>query len=345
MNISDRIETFNILGKRLSFESIPDIESYLNSTIDLAHNHNAWFTPENIRYAIESIAKFWLQDNILKNWVSNYPETYFNPKSTKTIGVIMAGNIPFVGFHDMLCVLITGNRFLGKFSSKDGDLMKCVSKMICEINPEFNEYINITEDKIHGFDAIIATGSNNSSKYFEYYFKSYPSIIRKHRNSIAVLTGNETNEDLQKLGDDILTYFGLGCRNVSKIFIPIGYNFERFFEAITSWQNLALNNKYANNYEYHKAIFQMNMVEYLDNGFLLLRSEESIGSPVSVLHYQTYQDLEEIKSYLTSHQDEIQCIVTKDKLVENSITFGKSQEPAIDDYADGIDTIKFINNL
>lgn len=345
MNLLDRIETFVELGKRLSQESKPNLDSYLNNTIESAHNHNAWFTPENIRHAIDSIVKFWLQDNILRSWVSKYPETYFNPKSTKTIGVIMAGNIPFVGFHDMLCVLITGNRFLGKFSSKDGDLMKCISKMICEINPEFNAYINITEENIHGFDAIIATGSNNSSKYFEYYFKSYPSIIRKHRNSIAILTGNETNEDLQRLGDDILTYFGLGCRNVSKIFIPMDFNFERFFDAIKSWQKLAMNNKYANNYDYHKAIFQMNRVDYLDNGFLTVRSEESIGSPVSVLHYQTYKNLDEIKSHLISHQDEIQCIVAKERFVENSITFGSSQQPAIDDYADGIDTIKFINNL
>ncbi len=345
MNISDRINTFKELGSRLLADSKPGVSSSLNRTIENAKDQNPWFVPENIRFAIDAIANSWLQEEVLYRWVKKYPENFFNPESPKTIGVIMAGNIPLVGFHDLLCVLITGNRFLGKSSSKDGDLMTEITKLIYEINPDFQNFISITNEKIFGFDAVIATGSNNTFRYFEFYFKNFPSIIRKHRNSIAVLKGDETRDEYQKLGDDIFTYFGLGCRNVSKIFTPVGFDFIPLIDSFAKWQFLSLNYKYANNYEYNKALLLMNGMKHFDNGFLLIRPEESIGSPVSVLHYKSYSDIGEVKTYIHENKEEIQCIVARDEIIEGSIPFGKSQNPAIDDYADGIDTIKFLGSL
>lgn len=345
MNLADRIETFLTLGKRLIQESEPQKGFAFSEVIESAEHYNPWFTPENTRYAARSIANDWLSERNLITWIGKYPETYFSTCNVKTVGVVMAGNIPFVGFHDLLCVLITGHRFLGKFSSKDGGLMNALCKMICEINPVFSDYISITEDNLQDFDAVLATGSSSSSKYFDYYFKNYPSIIRKHRNSIAVLSGNESVDELTGLGSDIFLYYGLGCRNVTKLFVPLGYDFEPLLNAFHPWEKLIINNKYVNNYEYYRALFLMNRIIHLDSGYLLIRDEESIGSPVGVLHFEYYSEPEDVKRKITSHANEIQCVVASSGLIPNSIPFGKSQHPSIDEYADGIDTIKFLNSL
>ncbi len=340
MTIAQRIEIFAQLGKRILNEL--SINSIFSQTVNNAYKHNPWFTPQNCRYAIESIANEWLTEKNLSNWVSSYPNELFSLKLTKTIAVVMAGNVPFVGFHDLLCTLMVGHRFMGKVSSKDGGLMQGVIDMLIEIEPKLKNYITLTNDRIANFDAVIATGSNNSARYFEHYFGKFPNIIRKNRHSIAVLSGNESNKELQALASDVFMHFGLGCRNVSKLLVPTGYNFEKLIDTFKAHSNVINHNKYANNYEYYRAIYLMNRIEHLDTGFMLLKPDENLGSPVGVLFFQNYYSIESVNSYISANADKLQCIVSSANGITNSIGFGKAQNPDINDYSDGIDTIKFL---
>ena len=256
----------------------------------------------------------------------------------------MAGNIPLVGFHDFLCVLLSGNKVLAKLSSNDNLILPFLSKILLEQNPELKAYINFTEEKLENFDAVIATGSNNTSRYFEYYFGKYPNIIRKNRNSVAVLTGNETHEELALLGQDIFRYFGLGCRNVSKLFVPEGYNFDAFYTSIFEFQDIINQNKYANNYDYNKAVYLMSNMNILDNGFLILKEDESFASPIACLFFEHYKDQSSLKEKLQLQEENIQCIVSNGWF-EDEIPFGKTQIPALMDYADSVDTLQFLLNL
>jgi len=252
----------------------------------------------------------------------------------------MAGNIPLVGFHDFLSVLITGNKVLAKLSSNDTVLLPFLAKKLIEIEPGFAELIEFTEERLSNFDAVIATGSNNTARYFEYYFGKYPSIIRKNRNSVAILTGNETPEQLDALAEDIFRYFGLGCRNVSKLFLPKDYNFDPFFNAMYGWKEIINNNKYINNYDYNKAVYLMSNIELLDNEFLLLKEDNGFSSPISVVFYQYYESEDELRKYLSENKEHIQAIVS-----EKDIPFGAAQKPQLWDYADGVDTVSFLLNL
>lgn len=345
MNLSSRVDAFVKLGERMLMESKPDCGSKFESIIKEASIHNPWFTPDNVAYALEAIAKQWLTREELESWLSKYPKEIFEPKESKKVVVVMAGNIPFAGFHDLLCVLISGHHFLGKISSKDGHLMSAIISMLCEINSEFTGLIELSEVTVRGFDAVIATGSDNSSRYFEYYFKDYPLIIRKHRNSLAVLTGNETEDELTSLSDDVFLYFGLGCRNVSKLMVPRGYDFQLMLKKFKTWQSLDTHNKYMNNYEYQKTLNLMNLVDHIDTDFLLIKQNESISSTVGVVHYQEYEKIEDVVKYIDSHRDEIQCVVSSSKLIPDAIPFGKTQNPSIDEFADGLDTIEFLSKL
>jgi len=342
MTIDKRINAFCQLGKRMIAESALESNSALNNVIENAHIHNPWFIPVNVRNSINAIAEQWLNRATIEEWLSRYPIDKLNAQSPKTIGVIMAGNIPLVGFHDFLCVLISGNKFLGKFSSKDGNLMLTITQMLTQIEPEFVNYIEITDNQLKGFDAVIATGSDNSSRYFDYYFKNYPTIIRKHRNSIAIITGNETSGDFEQLSNDIFNYFGLGCRNVSKLLVPKGYNFTPMLDNFIKWSNLINHNKYANNYEYNRAIYTMNQVMHLDTGYLLVTPSEVIESPVGVLFYQEYNTLKDAVEYINQNGERVQCIVGNAGTHPQAITFGTTQSPKIDDYADGLDTVEFL---
>ncbi|MFQ3174573.1 MAG: hypothetical protein ACI8W0_001695, partial [Flavobacterium sp.] len=259
----------------------------------------------------------------------------------KKIALILAGNIPLVGFHDFLSVLITGNSVIVKTSSNDQHLLPFIAKYIIAVEPKFAEKITFVEGKLEGFDAVIATGSNNTARYFEYYFKNTPSIIRKSRNSVAVLNGTETKEQLIALGEDIFRYFGLGCRNVSKLFVPKGYTFDAFFEAIFEYQEVIHYEKYANNYDYNKAVFLMSNYKLLDNGFLTLKEDISHASPISSVFYEFYDDIDDLQTRLSSESEQIQCVVSA-KLIENSIPFGQTQQPSLSDYADNVDTISFL---
>jgi hypothetical protein len=247
-----------------------------------------------------------------------------------------------VGFHDLISVLITGNKALVKLSTDDTILMKWVIESILKIEPAFAAYIEICETRLPlQFDAVIATGSNNTNRYFEYYFRNKKSLLRKNRNSVAVLTGQETAEDLKKLGEDIFTYFGLGCRNVSKLYVPVGYDFVPFFEAIESFYEIGNHHKYINNYTYHKAIFLMNLTPHLDNNFLLLKEDEQIASPLGVMFHSSYNTIDELQQFLSMKSNEIQCTVSNFKM-PNNFSFGEAQQPELWDYADGEDTLSFI---
>jgi hypothetical protein len=315
-------------------------ETFFDAFVDLiklSQSHNGWYTPENVYFSINSWAEALTAEN-LNQWLSNYKIPIQEPKK---VGLILAGNIPLVGFHDFLTVLLTGNTVLVKTSSNDQHLLPFLAKYIIAVQPELASNITFVEGKLENFDAIIATGSNNTARYFEYYFKDKPSIIRKSRNSIAVLTGKETKKQLTALGEDIFRYFGLGCRNVSKLFVPKGYSFVPFFEAIFVYQDVIHYEKYANNYDYNKAVFLMSNFKLLDNGFLTLKEDKSHASPISSVFYEFYDDINELKTRLQSESELLQCIVA-DETIENSVDFGQTQNPRLWNYADNTDTISFL---
>lgn len=319
--------------------SVPHTELFFEDfeqLIQLSQSHNGWYTSEQVYFSIQSWAKALTQEN-LDQWTSSYD---FTTNESKTIALILAGNIPLVGFHDFISVLISGHNVLVKTSSDDQHLLPFLAKYLITVEPQLANKINFVEGKLEGFDAVIATGSNNTARYFEFYFKDKPSIIRKNRNSVAVLNGQETKEQLIALGEDIFRYFGLGCRNVSKLFVPKGYSFDTFFEAIFEYQEVIHYEKYANNYDYNKAVFLMSNYKLLDNGFLTLKEDSSHASPISSVFYEYYDSLSEIEKRLESEAETIQCIVSNN-LVQNSIPFGQTQHPQLWDYADHVDTISF----
>ena len=319
-----------VLHNHTFFEAFIDL-------IKLSQSHNGWYTPEQVYFSIQSWAEALTKEN-LNQWLSAYD---LEQNKIKNIALILAGNIPLVGFHDFLSVLISGNTVLVKTSSNDQHLLPFLAKYIIAIEPEFKDKIKFIEGKLENFDAVIATGSNNTARYFEYYFKDKPSIIRKSRNSVAVLNGSETREQLEALGEDIFRYFGLGCRNVSKLFVPKDYSFVPFFEAIFAYQDVIHYEKYANNYDYNKAVFLMSNFKLLDNGFLTLKEDKSHASPISSVFYENYDNISDIKLRLQTEVEQIQCIVSAN-LIEGSIDFGQTQKPALWDYADNVDTISFL---
>ncbi|HLA56243.1 MAG TPA: acyl-CoA reductase [Flavobacterium sp.] len=318
---------------RVFFDAFDDL-------IKLSQSHNGWYTPEQVYFAIRSWAEALTAGNLDK-WLSAYDITERDPK---TIGLILAGNIPLVGFHDFLSVLMAGHKVLIKTSSNDQHLLPFLAKYIISIEPEMQNHIMFSEGKLENFDAVIATGSNNTARYFDYYFKDKPSIIRKNRNSVAVLTGKESKAELVALGEDIFRYFGLGCRNVSKLFVPKGYSFDTFFEGIFEYQDVIHYEKYANNYDYNKAVFLMSNFKLLDNGFLTIKEDTSYASPISSVFYEYYENIDELQKRLTDESGQIQCIVSNN-VMENSIPFGQTQKPQLWDYADNVDTIAFLLSI
>lgn len=308
--------------------------------IELSQSHNGWFTPEQVYFSLHSWAEALTEENLNK-WLSPYNFSNVEPKN---IGLILAGNIPLVGFHDFLSVLISGHNALVKTSSNDQHLIQFLANYLITVEPKLSDKITFTDGRLENFDAIIATGSNNTARYFEFYFKDKPSIIRKSRNSVAVLSGKESHEDLVGLGEDIFRYFGLGCRNVSKLFVPKGYSFEAFFQAMYEQKEVIYYEKYANNYDYNKAVFLMSNFKLLDNEFLTLKEDSSYASPISSVFYEYYDDIAEIQNRLSNDTEKIQCIVSNN-LIENSIDFGQTQQPKLWDYADNVDTLAFLTRL
>jgi hypothetical protein len=324
------IKNETVFGNDLFFDKFADL-------IQLSQSHNGWYTPEQVRFAIASWAEALTKDNLTK-WLSEYDFSTVKPKN---VALILAGNIPLVGFHDFLSVLLSGHNVLIKTSSNDQHLLPFLANYLTTVEPDLKNNITFIEGKLENFDAVIATGSNNTARYFEYYFKDKPSIIRKNRNSIAVLDGNETKEQLLALGEDIFRYFGLGCRNVSKLFVPKDYSFESFFEAIFEYQDVIHYEKYANNYDYNKAVFLMSNFKLLDNGFLVIKEDSSYSSPISSVFYEYYENLEDLQKRIDNESEHIQCIISNN-LVKNSIEFGTTQKPNLWDYADNVDTVSFL---
>lgn len=338
MNLSERIEAFSELGELLrnTLAGKPTkYSSNLTQLIETQHLKNQWFTPDNVRMAIKAIADEMTLENLTK-WTNAYPALKLPCRQIR-VGIIMAGNIPLAGFHDFLSVLITGNNLVAKTSQKDAELIVFLSEILCDINHGFADKIKLSQETLSDFDAIIATGSDNSSRYFEYYFGRYPNIIRKNRNSVAIIGGSETDEELQNLGTDIFSYFGLGCRNVSKIYVPEGYDFTNMIRSWNSFAGIMNHNKYANNYDFNKAVFLVNKEKFMDTGYLLLKENNALSSPVAVLYYELYKSVDKVNGQLENLKEKIQC-----KVGRNFIPFGKTQSPQLWDYADGIDTIEFI---
>ena len=348
MDLQQRINAFIKLGEFLSQFStdgiqkkdhIPHNDLFFDGfihQIKLAHENNGWFKKENVLFALEGWAKQLTYNNI-NQWLEKYN---FNINNPKTIAVIMAGNIPLVGFHDFLSVLISGHNVLVKQSSNDKHLLPFLAKYLEYIEPKFKGRIQFTETKLENFDAVIATGSDNTARYFEYYFKDKPSIIRKNRNSVAILTGNETEDELKALSEDIFRYYGLGCRNVSKLFVPKNYNFDHFFKAVYDWHPIINETKYANNYDYNKAVYLMSEFDMLENGFLMLKADKSFSSPIATVFYENYNSIDELKHMIKEKSEQIQCIVSNG-FSDDEIKFGQTQIPNLWDYADNVDTISF----
>jgi hypothetical protein len=338
MDLKERISSFASLGTVLT-DALNGRDgkftNQINKAVENQYRLNPWFTPENTRIALTAIAGT-LTEEKLTNWTDSYPELNRDIVPLKA-GVIMAGNIPLAGFHDFLSVLISGNSIVAKTSTKDPVLIVLISEILCAEEGRFRERIMFTDSVLGNFDIIIATGSNNSSRYFEYYFGKYPNIIRKNRNSVAVMEGDETDYELRELGGDIFTYFGLGCRSVSKIYIPEGYDIKLLPGYWDAYSDIIFHTRYANNYDYNKAIFMVNREQFHDSGFVLLKEEKKLSSPVSVLHYEYYDSYTSVINELEQSAEKIQCIAGR-----KFIPFGSTQKPELWDYADGIDTIDFL---
>jgi hypothetical protein len=306
------------------------------------HIYNGWFTDYNVRTALKALGESMVNEE-MERWLAKYNGQ--NPSGSKKVGIIAAGNIPMAGFHDFMCVLLAGHTVVIKPSSTDDKLLPFLSKVLQHIEPSLEGKIEFAPGMMKGADAYIATGSNNSSRYFDYYFGKYPHIIRKNRNSVAVLTGNETDEELAALTVDVFLYFGLGCRSVSKLYVPVGYDFSKIAKAFDGWKKAFENKKYANNYDYIKAIYLLNKILHIDCGFMMLKQDQALASPVAVVYFDYYSDAEQLAEELTRRADEIQCIVGNSNIGIPIMPFGKAQYPKIDEYADGVDTLNFLLNL
>lgn len=336
MTLAQRIKAFIRLREALQSLAADERETLITR----ASQENGWFTEPSVTLALEGIQVL-LEPSRLESWAKSYPCDH---DTRKTVGVAMAGNIPLVGFHDLLCVLMSGHALKYKPSSKDTVLLDFVKKKLVEIEPGFGPLIEAT-DRLNGVDAVIATGSDNTARYFEYYFRNIPHILRKNRVSCAVIQGDEPGEEMARLGTDIFSYYGLGCRNVSTLFVPPEFDLSGFYKQLDAFSMVLDNHKYVNNYTYQKSLLMLNQESFLDNGFLLLRESESLISPVAMLHYTVYRDQADLKQKIDIQRGSLQVIVSAGGWYAGSIPFGTAQFPRVDDYADGVDTMKFLAAL
>lgn len=336
MTIENRLQAFVQLGRQLKSLTPDQVQELAQQT----RRQNAWFDVPNVRHALNGLAAL-LDEAKLRAWLAQYD---LAPLRSQKIGVIMAGNIPLVGFHDLLTVLLSGHYLYAKLASEDTFLPKWLVQQLLTIEPGFKDFV-IFVDLLKDVDAVIATGSDNTARYFEYYFAKKPHIIRRNRSSLAVLTGFESQAELAALGADIFQYYGLGCRNVAKLFVPEGYIFEPLLEAVEPYKWVLDQHKYANNYDYNKSILLVNQTPHYDNDFLLLTESKQLVSPISVVYTETYADQENLRQKLTELNGKIQCIVSALGWYEGSIPFGEAQCPLVDQYADNVDTLAFLTSL
>jgi hypothetical protein len=339
-NTNKKIGALNKLGKLFqqiaNYNELEGKNEYFGSIITQAKIKNPWFTFKSIKFCFSQWSEA-LTDTNLDEWISNYKIAEI--KKPKKVAIIMAGNIPMVGFHDLLCTIISGNHALIKLSSSDEILIKFACEELVKIEPLFSDFISFSKEKLKGYDAVIATGSDNSSRYFESYFGNYPNIIRKNRTSLALITNDTTDEEFSELANDIFTYYGLGCRNVTHALVPRGFDLNKIFKGLYKHSDIIQHNKYANNYDYHKAIFLMNQDDILENGFFMLMESNELFAPVSTLFYSYYENDDELNSFIENNIDNIQTIVGKET------KFGEAQKPKLNDYADGVDTMDFLTSL
>lgn len=343
-DLKERIQAFSDLGilfrENSSSQKIKTFQKWdseLNKLLKDSYQHNSWFTENNLKLSLKNWSAELNKKNI-ENWLENYK---IELKSSKTVAIIMAGNVPIVGFHDLMCSLILGFKCIVKLSSDDKILIPLIVKFIQSRFDGFKEKVFFESNILKNFDAVIATGSNNSHKYFEYYFGKYPNLLRKTRHSVAVLNGNESDSELAMLSNDVFDYFGLGCRSVSKIFIPKGYDLDLLFNAFYMKRFVIDHNKYANNYDYNKAVYLMSEEKFYDNGFVILKEEKKLGSPIACVYFEYYDDLVQVKNIIKINNQNIQCVVSNEKIF-NGISFGTTQCPKLSDYADNVDTLKFL---
>jgi len=338
MNLDQHIQSFIKLGQQI----VQFDDSDLSNIIHQAYVQNNWFDQDEMKHCLNSWSNQLTEANLIE-WTSRY--NFSKKTDPKNVGLILAGNIPLVGLHDIICVLLSGNRALVKLSAKDTFMMKYIIFSLYQIDEAYKERIEIVE-RLTDHDAIIATGSNNSSRYFEHYFGNYPNIIRKNRTSIALLDGKESKAQLEALGNDIFRYFGLGCRNISKIYVPQDYKLDPIFEAVASFEPIMHNNKYKNNYDYNCTLLLMNQVKFLSNDFLMLKEDTSLHAPTGTVHIERYEDQADLKAKIdTIDQETIQCISSDHINVPNHIQLGQCQHPQLWDYADNIDTMEFLLGL
>lgn len=347
MHLKSFLNSLEKLGQEireycLNYDSFPDRNVY-DEVIRKAYLANRWFIPEFTKEALKKIGGM-LEKKQLEKWLSSYPDL---PKiaGVKTVGLVLAGNLPLVGFHDFLSVLASGHQVLVKLSSEDKLLLPFLKERLIKYDDDLRNHIRFTDDKLTDFDAVIATGSNNTARYFEYYFGKYPHIIRKNRNGTAVLTGEETESDLLHFAEDVFLYFGKGCRSVSKLFVPEDYDFSSMFKAFEAYKFVRNTSKYINNYDYYRSIYLINKVDHLDNGFIMITESDEFASPPSVLYFERYKKIEEVKQKLINNQDKIQTVVSISEDVEGAIAPGTAQGPALWDYADGVDTMSFLSEI
>lgn len=340
MELKDRINAFSLLGNHLTKwleEITANKVNTLTPVLQQAFNRNGWFTESQVVLALNAI-NAWLHMDSLTGWTSKY--SFPTNGNVKLVGIIMAGNIPLVGFHDYLSVLISGHKLLAKLSTKDEVLIRFLHNELVKIEPRFDTLVDFSTERFNGVDAVIATGSDNSSKYFEYYFSKKPHIIRRNRTSVAVLKGNESKEEMHALGNDIFRYFGLGCRSVTKLFLPKGFDKDWFYSGIMGHAEVIHNHKYQNNYDYHKSLFLLNGLEIWDNNFLLLKEDTAMSSPVGTLFYEEYGHLDEMEEKMLAYQDQVQC-----RVGVGGLPLGGAQTPELTDYSDNIDVVKFLLTL
>ncbi len=349
--IEERIAAFEKLGRFVGQhqdEGLEKLNNYfgkdLQKSIDEAAAFNNWFTRNNVEYALQEWSQA-LKREKLEEWINRYSPDHFENNSQHFIALITAGNIPLVGFHDFLTVLMSGHKVMVKPSSDDKRLLPFLAQVLVAIDKRFAERIVFADGNIRDFKAVIATGSDNSARYFEYYFSKYPHIIRKNRSSVAVLNGEETEDDLKLLGEDVFRYYGLGCRNVSKVYLPQGFDLDRLFKAFFDFKEVIDNKKYSNNYDYNRAILMMEKQDFYENGFFIMKEKPELHAPVSMMHYEFYDKKDEVEEQLKSLENELQCIVGAKGLSIPAVPFGQTQKPQLWDYADNLDIVKFLRTV
>lgn len=335
----NNIQAFKQLGQHLADPQW--VGEVFSEVIERQYRENSWFTPKFCRRALSGIGQL-LEPEALDAYYVKYQDIVPEEEPRRTVAVISAGNIPLAAFHDFFCVLVSGNDYQGKLSSQDKRLLPVLADELIRIEPRFAERISFVE-KVSNFDSIIATGSDNSARYFEYYFSKYPHILRKNRNSVAVLTGEESDDELRALADDIYLYFGLGCRSVSKLFVPKDYDFVPFLRILTQQsQSITQHHQFNNNLEYQKAVHLMNKLYYMDAGTFLLVESQNYASPIGMVYYEYYDDFEAVNRRLTDDRELLQYIACRDPRISHAEPFGNAQSPTLTDYPDGIDTLQFL---